>query len=35
MVACGVMRDVLQRRLARLSRLSVSDVAANGLVEIQ
>lgn len=35
MVACGVMRDVLQRRLARLGRLSASDLAAGGLVEIQ
>jgi DNA-binding transcriptional ArsR family regulator len=35
MVACGVMRAVLTRRLARLGRLSVADLAAGELVEIQ
>jgi len=35
MVACGVMRHVLQRRLARLGRLSATDLTAGGLVEIQ
>ena len=35
MVACGIMRGVLQRRLARLGRLSAGDLLAAGLVEIQ
>jgi len=35
MVACGVMREVLQRRLAHLGRLSTADLATGGLVEIQ
>jgi len=34
MVACGIMRGVLQRRLARLGRLSAGDALAE-LVEIQ
>jgi ArsR family transcriptional regulator len=35
MVACAIMRDVLQRRLQRLERLSRADLAAADLVEIQ
>jgi ArsR family transcriptional regulator len=35
MVACNVMRGVLQRRLARLGRLSTLDQTAGELVEIQ
>ena len=35
MVACAVMRGVLQRRLHRLGRLSLNDAAATELVEIQ
>ena len=35
MVACTVMRGVLQRRLARLGRLSLHDQAGADLVEIQ
>jgi ArsR family transcriptional regulator len=35
MVACGIMRGVLQRRLARLGRLSAGDLLAAELVEIQ
>jgi DNA-binding transcriptional ArsR family regulator len=35
MVACAVMRGVLQRRLNRLGRLSLNDAAATELVEIQ
>jgi DNA-binding transcriptional ArsR family regulator len=35
MVACGIMRGVLQRRLARLGRLSTVDQIATELVEIQ
>lgn len=35
MVACGVMRGVLTRRLSRLGRLSSVDQAAADLVEIQ
>jgi DNA-binding transcriptional ArsR family regulator len=34
-VACSVMRTVLQRRLTRLGRLSHLDQAASELVEIQ
>lgn len=34
-VACGVMRGVLQRRLARLGRLSIVDQSARELVELQ
>ena len=34
-VACGVMRTVLQRRLVRLGRLSTMDTAHADLVEIQ
>jgi DNA-binding transcriptional ArsR family regulator len=34
-VACGVMRGVLTRRLSRLGRLSSVDQAAAELVEIQ
>ena len=34
MVACGIMRTVLQRRLTRLGRLSLYDPAVE-LVEIQ
>jgi DNA-binding transcriptional ArsR family regulator len=34
-VACNVMRGVLQRRLSRLGRLSLHDQAATELVEIQ
>jgi DNA-binding transcriptional ArsR family regulator len=34
-VACGVMRGVLTRRLSRLGRLSTVDQAAAELVEIQ
>ena len=35
MVACSVMRAVLQRRLTRLGRLSHLDQAATDLIEIQ
>ena len=35
MVACAVMRGVLQRRLNRLGRLSLNDAVATELVEIQ
>lgn len=35
MVACGLMRGVLQRRLARLGRLSHIDQTAGELVELQ
>jgi DNA-binding transcriptional ArsR family regulator len=35
MVACAVMRGVLQRRLDRLARLAKQDQAAAELVEIQ
>ena len=35
MVACNVMRGVLQRRLTRLGLLSLHDQAAADLVEIQ
>jgi DNA-binding transcriptional ArsR family regulator len=35
MVACGIMRGVLQRRLARLGRLSAEDGLVAELVEIQ
>jgi len=35
MVACNVMRGVLQRRLARLGRLSHLDQAVTDLIEIQ
>jgi DNA-binding transcriptional ArsR family regulator len=35
MVACGVMRAVLQRRLSRLGRLSGLDALDRELVEIQ
>ena len=34
-VACGLMRGVLQRRLARLGRLSIVDQSATELVELQ
>ena len=34
-VACGVMRGVLQRRLARLGRLSIVDQSVRELVELQ
>lgn len=34
-VACGLMRSVLQRRLTRLGRLSTLDEAHAELVEIQ
>jgi ArsR family transcriptional regulator len=34
-VACGVMRGVLTRRLSRLGRLSTVDQATPDLVEIQ
>jgi ArsR family transcriptional regulator len=34
-VACNIMRGVLQRRLTRLGRLSHLDVAQSGLVETQ
>jgi ArsR family transcriptional regulator len=34
-VACGVMRGVLTRRLSRLGRLSAVDQASADLVEIQ
>ena len=34
-VACGLMRTVLQRRLARLGRLSAIDETHADLVEIQ
>lgn len=33
--ACSMMRGVLQRRLARLGRLSLHDQAASELVETQ
>jgi ArsR family transcriptional regulator len=35
MVACTLMRTVLQRRLSRLGRLSLHDMVAADLVEIQ
>ena len=35
MVACAVMRGVLQRRLLRLGRLSLNDQVATELVETQ
>jgi DNA-binding transcriptional ArsR family regulator len=35
MVACGLMRGVLQRRLARLGRLSLVDQHPGELVELQ
>ncbi len=35
MVACALMRGVLQRRLERLGRLSATDQTAAQLVEIQ
>jgi len=35
MVACSLMRGVLQRRLTRLGRLSHLDQAAGELVELQ
>lgn len=35
MVACALMRGVLQRRLSRLGRLSNHDLASADLVEIQ
>jgi DNA-binding transcriptional ArsR family regulator len=35
MVACAVMRGVLERRLHRLGRLSRNDLVAAELVEIQ
>ena len=35
MVACGIMRGVLQRRLARLGRLSLVDQQTAELVELQ
>jgi len=35
MVACGVMRGVLQRRLSRLGRLSTVDQTMEELVELQ
>jgi len=35
MVACSIMRGVLQRRLTRLGRLSHLDQARTELVEIQ
>ncbi len=35
MVACSVMRGVLQRRLTRLGRLSRLDQASADLIEIQ
>jgi DNA-binding transcriptional ArsR family regulator len=35
MVACALMRGVLQRRLARLGRLSLVDQTATELVETQ
>jgi DNA-binding transcriptional ArsR family regulator len=35
MVACGLMRGVLQRRLARLGRLSLVDQHPAELVELQ
>ncbi len=34
-VACGLMRGVLQRRLSRLGRLSTVDQSARELVELQ
>ena len=34
-VACGVMRGVLQRRLTRLGRLSLVDQSTRELVELQ
>jgi DNA-binding transcriptional ArsR family regulator len=34
-IACAVMRGVLQRRLSRLGRLSLADQVATELVEIQ
>jgi DNA-binding transcriptional ArsR family regulator len=35
MVACALMRGVLQRRLTRLGRLSLHDQVAPDLVELQ
>jgi len=35
MVACALMRGVLQRRLTRLGRLSLNEQVATELVEIQ
>ena len=35
MVACGLMRGVLQRRLSRLGRLSLVDQTVAELVELQ
>jgi hypothetical protein len=36
MVACGLMREVLQRRLARLGAIAAEDVAATaGSVRVQ
>ena len=35
MVACALMRGVLQRRLARLGRLSLVDQTTAELVELQ
>jgi DNA-binding transcriptional ArsR family regulator len=35
MVACGLMRQVMARRLTRLGRLSTMDAATSELVEIQ
>src|SRR5512134_3177013 len=35
MVACNVMRGVLQRRLTRLGRLSLVDQSVRELVELQ
>jgi DNA-binding transcriptional ArsR family regulator len=35
MVACGLMRQVLQRRLTRLGRLSTMDETRADMVEIQ
>jgi DNA-binding transcriptional ArsR family regulator len=34
-VACSIMRGVLQRRLARLGRLSIVDQSTSELVELQ
>jgi DNA-binding transcriptional ArsR family regulator len=35
MVACGIMRSVLTRRLSRLGRLSTADQSITELVELQ
>jgi len=35
MVACGVMREVLMRRIAHLGRLSAADVGVGEGVELQ